>query len=165
MSKIEEKQIQEWANDSAGGLTNDGTSYERLEHIEGFKSGYQKATKAQKQPVMSFLPVLLENIEAVKKDIENIKNKSEVEFYVYVAIEETLQDLVAIYEGNYINQFREAQKWVDVNENMEALPKGFYAIRIQKNNIVDVKTEYIRNGSIDYFNATHYYRITLPEAP
>lgn len=31
--------VEEAANDSAGGLTNEGTTFERAEHIEGFKAG------------------------------------------------------------------------------------------------------------------------------
>lgn len=45
---IDEKELSEAASDSAGGLTNAGTNYERLEHIEGFKSGAKWALEKDK---------------------------------------------------------------------------------------------------------------------
>lgn len=39
--------VEQAAQDSAGGLTNEGTTFERYEHIEGFKSGAKWQSKQQ----------------------------------------------------------------------------------------------------------------------
>lgn len=75
------------------------SSFDRMRMIKGFIAGYQNALEAQKKPAMSFLPVLEENLDAMKRYCKtNLPEKAKAE---NEAVQETLEDLIAIYKAKY----------------------------------------------------------------